>query len=104
MCQPRRLSLRPPSPSQVPAEVKDKLQSKVNELKEAMNSDDLDKIKAAMEAVQQEAMALGQAVYGQQQGAAGAQQPGGDTGAGGEAKGPAGGNDDVIDAEFEDKK
>lgn len=74
------------------------------ELKEAIPTDDLDKIKAAMEAVQQEAMALGQAVYGQQQQQ---QQPGPEAagGAGGAgAAGGAAGSSDVIDAEFEDKK
>ncbi len=97
----------PPAPLQVPAEVKDKLQSKVDELKESINSEDVAKIKAAMEAVQQEAMALGQAVYGQQQ--AGGAAPGGGEqqqaggAAGGSSSGPTA-NGDVIDAEFEDKK
>lgn len=52
-------------------------------------------IKAAMEELQKEVMALGQAVYGQQQGGA---APGADAGAGaaGSSSGPKG--DDVIDA------
>ena len=95
---PRRLSL---VFVQVPADVKDKVQFKVDSLKEAIATDDAAKIKAAMEAVQQEAMAMGQAMYGQQQQQ---QQPGG--GAEGQQQGQPGGSkpDDVIDAEFTDKQ
>lgn len=60
-------------------------------------------IKAAMEELQKEVMSLGQAVYGQQGGAA----PGPDAGAGAGgsgSSGPKAGGDDVIDAEFTDSK
>lgn len=56
-----------------------------------------------MEELQKEVMSLGQAVYGQQGGAA----PGADAGAGASgsgSSGPKAGGDDVIDAEFTDSK
>lgn len=84
----------------VPADVKTKIEAKISELKEAIPTDDVEKIKAAMEAVQKDAMEIGQAVYSQ--GAAG----GADGAPGGEGPGtpppPPGGDDDVIDADFAD--
>ncbi|KAI3437886.1 hypothetical protein D9Q98_000331 [Chlorella vulgaris] len=84
-------------------EIKGKVEAKVAALKEAIPTDNLEKIKAAIEELQKEAMTLGQAVYGQQGGAPGEAAPGGE--AGGEpgsssSSGPKG--DDVIDAEFTD--
>jgi len=95
----------------LPSEVKAKVESKVEAVKAAIGSDDTAAMKAAMEALQTEAMAMGQAMYAQP-GAAGAPgaggAPGGDgaaPGGGGAAGGGAGGakGDDVIDAEFTDK-
>ncbi|KAL4420215.1 hypothetical protein ABPG77_011039 [Micractinium sp. CCAP 211/92] len=87
----------------VPEDVKSKVEAKAKELKEAIPTDDVAKIKAAMEELQKEVMSLGQAVYGQQGGAA----PGPDAGAGAGgsgSSGPKAGGDDVIDAEFTDSK
>ena len=89
----------------VPADVKDKVNAKLQDLKDAVPSEDAAKINAAIEALRTEVMALGQAVYSQG-GAGGApgaegEAPGGDAGAPG--AGPKG-DDDVIDAEFTDTK
>lgn len=70
-----------------------------------MSKDSTEDMKKQMEALQQEVMKMGEAMY-KQAGAAGA--PGADAGAaGGAGAGPAGdakaGGDDVIDAEFTDK-
>ena len=97
----------------LPADVKEKVEAKVNALEEAIKTDDTAKIKSAMEEVQQEAMQMGQAMYGQggAEGAPGG-APGGDpSGMGGDPSAGAGagpgpsagkGGDDVIDAEFTD--
>jgi heat shock protein 1/8 len=83
----------------VPAELKAKVEAKLKELQDAIASDNTVTMKAAMEALNTEVMAMGQAVY-QQGGAAGgdggAQPPPGSPGAA-----PGGGKpDDVIDADF----
>uniref|UniRef100_A0A7S3C1J6 Heat shock protein 70 n=1 Tax=Prasinoderma singulare TaxID=676789 RepID=A0A7S3C1J6_9VIRI len=89
-----------------PADLKSKVEDKLKALEEAIAADDLDKMKSGAEELQQEMMALGQAVYAQQappEGAAGA--PGADAGAPPPPGGAApGGNadDDVIDASFTD--
>ena len=77
-------------------------------VQEALKGDSVDGIKSATDALQQELMAMGQAVYAQPgaQGAAGgAQQPGGAE-AGGPQPGSGGDSkpDDpnVVDAEFTD--
>lgn len=88
----------------VPADVKTKIEAKISELKEAIPTDDVEKIKAAMEAVQKDAMEIGQAVYSQGAAADGG-APGGDGAPGGEGPGtppPPPGSDDVIDADFTD--
>ncbi|KAL4451891.1 hypothetical protein ABPG75_007553 [Micractinium tetrahymenae] len=87
----------------VPEDVKAKVEGKAKELKEAIPTDDVAKIKAAMEELQKEVMSLGQAVYGQQGGAAPGADAGADAGASG-SSGPKAGGDDVIDAEFTDSK
>jgi chaperone protein DnaK len=89
----------------VPADVKTKIEAKISELKEAIPTDDVEKIKAAMEAVQKDAMEIGQAVYSQGAAAADGGAPGGDGAPGGEGPGtppPPPGGDDVIDADFTD--
>ena len=85
----------------LPQEIKDKVNAKLTEVKEAIPSDDAEKINAAVESLQKEVMEMGQAVYSQAgaAGAPGAEQPGAE---GASSSGPAGGDDDVIDAEFTD--
>jgi molecular chaperone DnaK len=97
------LSSPPPSPFHLP--------------RDAVAEDNPDKIKAASEDLSKEAMQMGAAVY-QQGGAAGGaagaaaggagagpQQPGAGAGPSSSSSGSSGGGDDnVIDAEFTDKK
>ena len=83
----------------IPDDVKEKVNAKVADLKAAIEADDLEGMKAKQEALQQEVMAMGQAMY---QGAdAGAAAPGGGAPPPG---GDAGKPDDVIDAEFSSDK
>jgi len=93
----------------VPADVKAEVEGKIKELRESIASEDAAKMKSGMEALQQSAMKMGQAMYAQG-GAPGAEgAPGGPGGPGGPGAGagPQPGpkkDDDVIDAEFTDKK
>lgn len=87
----------------VPGPVKEKVEAKLGELKEAISGGSTQVIKDAMAALNQEVMQLGQSLYNQP-GAGGA--PGAGPASGGEAepssgKGPEG---DVIDADFTDSK
>ena len=68
-----------------------------------MEGDDVDAIKAKMEALQKTSMKLGEAMYKAQQEAGEAAGPdgGADGGAGGDAGGEAK-SDDVVDADFEE--
>jgi L1 cell adhesion molecule like protein len=83
----------------IPEDVKEKVNAKLADLRAAIEADDLEGMKTKQEALQQEVMAMGQAMY---QGAEGGAPPGGgDAGAP-----PPGGDkpDDVIDAEFSSDK
>ncbi|MEL6937661.1 MAG: molecular chaperone DnaK [Cyanobacteria bacterium J06598_1] len=81
----------------VPAEDKEKLEGQIKELKEALAEEDTDKIKSTMEALQQGLYALSSNLY---QGAADAEGAEGAPADDAEEGGSAGGEDDVIDAEF----
>ncbi|KAL8161719.1 hypothetical protein V2J09_013208 [Rumex salicifolius] len=89
----------------VPVAVKEKVEAKLGELKEAISGGSTQSIKDAMAALNQEVMQLGQSLYNQP-GSGGAPNagpaPGGETGpAGSSDKGPEG---DVIDADFSDSQ
>ncbi|KAK2986647.1 hypothetical protein RJ640_011725 [Escallonia rubra] len=85
----------------VPASVKDKVEAKLRELKDALSGGSTQTIKDAMAALNQEVMQLGQSVYNQP-GAAGAGSPGpSDTGASSASQTSDG---DVIDADFSESK
>lgn len=85
----------------VPAAVKEKVESKLTELKDAVSGGSTQSMKDAIAALNQEVMQLGQSIYNQPGAAGGAgPSPGGDAGSRGEA--PDGG--DVIDADFTDSK
>jgi hypothetical protein len=76
--------------------------------RDAVSEDNTEKIKAATEALQKEMMDMGAAMY-QQAGAAGSPGSGAADGSSSSSSsssssGPAGGDDNVIDAEFTDKK
>ncbi|KAK4359097.1 hypothetical protein RND71_021326 [Anisodus tanguticus] len=86
----------------VPADVKDKVESKLNELKDAASGGSTQTIKDAMAALNQEVMQLGQSLYSQPGAAAGpagvGPSPGaGTTGAAG-STGKDDGDGEVIDA------
>jgi len=84
----------------VPAEVKDKVEAKLKELKDAIASGSTQSMKDTMAALNQEVMQLGQSLYNQP-GAAGGPTTGGEAGPGSPG-GKAPGGDDVIDADFTD--
>jgi len=82
----------------IPADVAEKVQTRIDELGRAAGGDDVAAIKAASDALREAVSAIGQAVYAQQQ----PQQPQ-QPGPGGGGNGPSGpGGPDVIDAEFTD--
>ncbi|MCD2192946.1 molecular chaperone DnaK [Actinomycetospora endophytica] len=84
----------------VPSEVKDKVQGSLDDLKKALEGDDTEAVKTAVEKLATDSQELGQAIYSQQDGtdAAGAAGAAGADGSAGE--------DDVVDAEIvdDDKK
>jgi molecular chaperone DnaK len=86
----------------VAAADKTRIEAAVNELKEAMKSDNVDAIKAKSTALAQASMKLGEALYGQQPGAGAGPDAGPGPGAGGERK--SGSGDNVVDADFEEVK
>ncbi|KAL0037641.1 hypothetical protein WJX77_005874 [Trebouxia sp. C0004] len=84
----------------VPADVKAKAEAKITSVRDAISKDDTELMKSEMEGLQQEIMAVGQAVYSQaQQGEAGTGAPGPDGAPGADKKD---GGDNVVDAEFTD--
>jgi len=67
-------------------------------VKEAISSDDADRIKSATTALAQAAMKIGEAIYAGQQGSSGeGAAPGGENSSGS-------GDDNVVDADFEEVK
>ncbi|KAH8514788.1 hypothetical protein H0E87_007583 [Populus deltoides] len=87
----------------VPAPVKEKVEAKLQELKDAIAGGSTQVMKDAMTALNQEVMQLGQSLYNQPGAAPGAgPAPGGEAGpTDSSSKGPDG---DVIDADFTDSK
>lgn len=87
----------------VPADVKAKMEEKMEATRQALKGEDLAKVKECQEALQAEAMAMGQAMYSQPGAEGGAEgAPGGD--AAGGAGGSTGATSDpnIVDAEFTD--
>jgi len=86
----------------VSADLKDKLQGKINELKEALKSDDLDNIKKIKEDLQQEVYSLSAEMYKSANPEASAQESQGATGDQGEAsKEDSSAKEKIIDADYE---
>ena len=81
------------------AAVKADVERAVTEAKEALNSEDAERIKAATTSLAQVAMKIGEAVYSAGGGAGGGPETGGTEGGG-----AAGGGDNVVDADFEEVK
>jgi len=86
----------------VPAEIKTKVEAKVNELKEVAAKDDVEATKKALDELQKEVLAIGQAMYDSQPPAGGAGGPEGAPGAGAPGADDKKGGDNVVDAEFTD--
>ena len=94
----------------LPAAEKEKVESLNKDLKEALGSEDLNRIRSLKDQVQQALYAAGASVYQQAAGQApGAASPGQDpttatAGAGAATGGAGAGSDDVIDADFTETK
>lgn len=90
----------------VPADLKSRVEAKVADLREAASSEDVSKMKQAQEALQQEIMQIGQAIYGSGGAGADPSQPAsGPAGGTSPGAGKSGGDDaEVIDADFSDSK
>jgi molecular chaperone DnaK len=73
------------------------LEAKINDVREAIKTDDVNRMRHTMEALQQASMKLGESMYAGQPGGANGAQPGGN-GAGGTPEG--GGEEDVVEGEF----
>jgi molecular chaperone DnaK len=88
------------SGDKVPQSDRDPVQQAIQALKDTLGSEDAAQIKAKTEALAQASMKLGEALYKAQQ----AEQAGGGDGgpAGGAPQGGPGGNDKVVDADFEE--
>jgi molecular chaperone DnaK len=84
----------------LPAEIKDKVNAAIAEANEALKGTDINAIKTAVEKLATESQAIGQAIYANAPGAAGAEAPGAD------APGAAGAKaeDDIVDAEIVDEE
>ncbi|CAG9467077.1 unnamed protein product [Pedinophyceae sp. YPF-701] len=86
----------------VPQETRDKIEGMVKELEAKIQEDDVEGMKAAMNTLREETMAMGKAMYEQQAAAQGGAAPGGEGKAPGGEKG--GDDDNVVDADFTDSK
>ncbi|CAL0300768.1 unnamed protein product [Lupinus luteus] len=89
----------------IPGPVKEKVEAKLGELKDAISGDNTQTIKDAMAALNQEVMQLGQSLYNQPgTPGAGPATPGADAGPGASKPSDEGPDGDVIDADFTDSK
>jgi len=84
------------SGDKVSAAVKSEVQDAISRAKEAAQADDVERIKSATQALAQASLKIGEAIYGSQQAAGG--------GAGGESAEHKPGNENVVDADFEEVK
>ena len=83
----------------IPDDAKANVSEPLEELKKALQGDDVEAIKSAVEKVATASQALGTAMYAQQ---AASDAPGGEAGFGGESAGADDGDDEVVDAEVID--
>ena len=92
----------------LPAAEKEKVEALNKDLKEALEGEDLSRIRSLKDQVQQALYTAGASVYqqaaGQGSGAAPGQDPTAAAGAGAATGGSSGGGDDVIDADFTETK
>jgi molecular chaperone DnaK len=89
----------------LPADGKSEVRGAIDDLKKALEGDDIEAVKSRQEALAAASQKLGSAMYAQQSAGSGdgepGAQPGGRAGAG--AGSQAGGDDDVVDAEIVDE-
>ncbi|WP_031465656.1 molecular chaperone DnaK [Sciscionella sediminilitoris] len=83
----------------VPDEVKTKVNAAIDEAKEALKGEDIERIKASVEKLAQESQAIGQSMYAD----SGAEAAGGAEGAASGAEAKDAGAEDVVDAEIVDE-
>jgi molecular chaperone DnaK len=88
--------------SNLPAPVRTEVETAIAAAKDATKSDDVEKIKAAMQRLTQASLKIGEAVYGGQQAGAGGAETAAKAGNGQAAGGD--GADNVVDADFEEVK
>jgi len=79
------------------AGIKPEVEKAIADAKEVMDSEDIEKLKGAVQALSQAAMKIGEAVYAGQQG--GASEASGDDGAQ-----SGSGDENVVDADYEEVK
>lgn len=84
----------------VPADVKEKVESKLTALKDSISTGSTQTIKDAMAALNQEVMQLGQSLYSQPGSAAAASEPAAGSSEGSGSTSKSDGDGDVIDADF----
>ncbi|KAK6116674.1 hypothetical protein DH2020_049556 [Rehmannia glutinosa] len=84
----------------IPTDVKDKVESKLKELKDAISGGSTQAIKDAMSALNQEVMQIGQSLYSQPGASATGAEPAGAAGETGSTGKSSDGDGDVIDADF----
>jgi molecular chaperone DnaK len=82
---------------------KERIESAIKDLEEAMKGEDKDRIESLTKALGDVSGKLAERLYGQQQGAPG-EAPGAQQAGGGAEAGGGAGKDDVVDAEFEEVK
>jgi molecular chaperone DnaK len=83
---------------QAPEQLRTEVETKIGELKDAMNSDDFNRIQQLTQEVQQAGMAIGEAAYQSQSN--GANQNGNESGFDA-TPGAAGDDEDIVEGEFE---
>ncbi|KAL6619477.1 hypothetical protein ACP70R_034616 [Stipagrostis hirtigluma subsp. patula] len=89
----------------VPGDVKEKVETKLKDLKDAVEGGSTQTMKDALSALNQEVMQLGQALYSQQGAPGAGPAPGADAAAGSAGASEKPGDEgDVIDADFTDSK
>jgi molecular chaperone DnaK (HSP70) len=82
----------------IPKQLKDRVEEKLKELENAINSEDINKIKSTTDALQREVVEIGQAIYGQQETSSGPQDTTSDN------TRRESSYDEVIDADVDEKK
>jgi len=81
----------------LPASVKSEIEAAIASAREAAQGDDIDRVKSATQSLSQASLKIGEAVYG-------GAQPGAQAGSSASGSSSASGEDNVVDAEFEEVK